>query len=78
MIKVNSLLLISFLNELELICLHSSSITIVFPKLNGLKYCFLTQTVLFNIKHMFADSESGTKYCYDIINNSIFVFITVK
>ena len=51
-----SLSVISFLNELELICLHSS-VAIVTTQLNGFNYCFLTHIILFNMNHLFADSE---------------------
>ena len=47
---------ISFLNELELICLHSN-IAIVSTQLNDFNYCYLTLTILFNVDHLFADSE---------------------
>ena len=50
-----SLSLISFLNELELICLHAS-ITIVSTQLNGFNYCSLTLIILFNFKHLLAHS----------------------
>ena len=48
--------MISFLNELELICLHTS-IAIVSTQLNGHNYCYQTLTILININHLFADSE---------------------
>ena len=79
---MNSLLVISFLNELELICLHTV-IAIVSPQLNGFNYCYETLIILFNINYLFADSEvvksiaiqhnsfiwtqlNGSKYCYVI------------
>ena len=49
----NSLWVISFLNELELICLHS----IVSTQLYGFYYCYL---ILFNVNHLFADCEMVT------------------
>ena len=53
-----SLLVISFLNELELICLHTS--IAVSTQLNGLNYCYLTLISIFNIKHLLAQSEVVT------------------
>ena len=47
MSKIN-LLLISFLNVLELIYL-STSIAIVSTQLNGFNYCYQTLIILFNI-----------------------------
>ena len=47
---------ISFLNELELICLHTS-IAIVFTQLNGFSYWYLTLIIPFDINHLFAHSE---------------------
>ena len=52
----NSLLVISFLDELELICLHTS-ITIISTQLNGFNYCNLTLIILFNINHLFEHNE---------------------
>ena len=51
-----SLLVISFVNELELICLHTS-IAIVFTQLNGFNYCYLPLIILFSINHLFAHSK---------------------
>ena len=45
--------MISFLNKLQLICLHTS-IAIVSTQLNGFKYCYLTLIILLNIIHSFA------------------------
>ena len=53
---MNTLLVISFLNELELICLHTS-IAIDSTPLNGFNYCCLTLLFQFNINHLFALSE---------------------
>ena len=50
-------LVISFLNELELIYLLTS-IAIVSIQLNGFKYCYLTLIILFNINNLFADREA--------------------
>ena len=47
---MNSLLVISFLNELELICLPSS-IAIVSTQLNGFNHRNLTLVILFDINH---------------------------
>ena len=47
---------ISFLKQ---IYLHTS-IDIVSTQLNGLNYCYLTWLILFNINHLFADSEVVT------------------
>ena len=51
-----SLSVISFLNELQLIFLHTS-IVIISTWLNGFNYCYL---ILFNINHLFAHSEVVT------------------
>ena len=51
-----SLLVILFLNELELICLHTS-VGIISTQLNGFNYSYLTLIILFNINHLFAHSE---------------------
>ena len=56
---MKSLLVISFLNELGLICLHTS-IAIVSTQLNGFYYYNLTLIILFNINHLFALSEVVT------------------
>ena len=56
---MNCLLVISFLNDLELICLHTT-IAIVSPQLKGSNYCYLTLIILFNINNLFADSEVVT------------------
>ena len=50
---------ISFLNELWLICLHSS-IAIVSKQLNGFNYCYLTLIILFNIDHFSAHNKVVT------------------
>ena len=54
-----SLLIISFLNELELSCLHFS-ITIVSTQLNDFNCCYLTVIFLFNINYLLAHSEVVT------------------
>ena len=54
-----SLTVISFLNELELIHLHTS-IAIVSTQLNGFNYCYLTPIILFNINYLFAHSKLVT------------------
>ena len=54
-----SLSIISFLNELELICLHTS-FAIVSTQLNGFSYCYITLIIQFNIDHLFADSKVVT------------------
>ena len=56
---MNTLLVILFLNELELIYLHSS-IAIVSIQLNGFKYSNRTLIILFNINNLFADIEVVT------------------
>ena len=53
---MKSLMVISFLNELELICLHSR-IAIVSTQLNGFNYCYLRQIILFKITHLFEHIE---------------------
>ena len=52
-----SLSVISFLNELELICSHTS-FAIVSTQLNGFTYGYYP--LLFNINHLFAHSEVVT------------------
>ena len=54
-----SLRVISFLNELELICLHTS-IAIVSTQLNGFNDYFLTPIILFNSNLLFSHSEVVT------------------
>ena len=56
---MNSLYVISFLNELELICLHTS-IVILSIQLNAFNYYYLIVIILFNINHLFADNEMVT------------------
>ena len=51
MLEIN-LSIIQSLNELELICLHTS-IAIVSTQLNGFNYCSQTLIILFNINHSF-------------------------
>ena len=53
---INSSWVISFLNELELICLPIN-IAMISTQLNGFNYCYLTLIIIFNINHLFADSE---------------------
>ena len=61
---MNSLYVILFLNEFELICLHTG-IGIVSVQLNGFNYCDLTLIFLFNINHLFKHRQiRGYKYCY--------------
>ena len=50
---------ISFLNESHLSCLHTGTV-IVFTQLNSFNYCYLSLIILFNIDHLFADSEVVT------------------
>ena len=47
---------ISFLNELELTCLHTS-IDIVSTQLNDFYNCYVTLIILFNINHFFPRRE---------------------
>ena len=54
--KEINLSVISFLNEFELTCLHTS-IDIVFTQLSGFNYCYLTLIILFGTNHLFADRE---------------------
>ena len=59
-----SLLVISFLNDLELIGLHST-IAIVSTQLNGFNYHYLTLVTLFNINNFFfAYNEVVTSIAY--------------
>ena len=51
---------ILFLNDLELICLHTS-IVIVSTQLHGFNYSNQTLMILFNINHLFAHSEVVTR-----------------
>ena len=67
---MNSLYVISFLNKLEPICLHTR-IAIVSTWLNGFNYCYLTQIILFNINHLFAHSEVATSITILNTNYSI-------
>ena len=55
---MNSLLVTLFLNELDLICLHtiqyfkvllSNTDSFICTQLNGFKYLYLTHVILFNI-----------------------------
>ena len=55
-LKLNSLEVNLFLNELELICLYTS-IFAVCTQLNGFKYCYKTLIILFDIDHLFAHIE---------------------
>ena len=57
---VNSLV-ISFLNELQLICWYTC-IAIISTRLNGFNYCYRTLIILFNVYHLFADSEVVTSH----------------
>ena len=59
---VITLSVISFLNEPELIHLHTR-IAIVSTQLNGFNYCSQTPIIQFNINHLFAQ-EIDYKYCY--------------
>ena len=54
-----SLSVILFLNELELICLHTST-AIVFTQLNGFKYRYLTLIILLYINNLFTNSNMVT------------------
>ena len=47
------MLVISFLNELRM----HSSIAIIFTRLNGFNYCYVTLIILFIINHLFADGD---------------------
>ena len=53
---VNSLLVILFLNELQLIYLHTI-IHSVSSQLNVFNFCYLTLIFLFNINRFFADND---------------------
>ena len=53
------MLMILFFIEIEVICLDSR-IAIVSMQLNGINYCYLARTVLFDINHLFAESEVFT------------------
>ena len=56
---MNSLSVISFLNEFELICLHTST-GIVSTNLNDFCHCYYTLVILFNINRLLADSKVVT------------------
>ena len=56
---MNNLSVISFLNELDPICLHTS-IAVVFTQLNGFNYCNLTLIIQFKINNLFIQSEVVT------------------
>ena len=64
---MNFLLVISFLNESELICFHITT-EIVSTHLIGFHYCYPKLLILFNINHVFADSEQVSVLLY-ITNN---------
>ena len=55
---VNNSSVILFLNDSELVCLHTS-IAFVSTHLNSFNYCYLTLIILFN-NHLFAESEVVT------------------
>ena len=57
---MNSLLVISFLNELQIVFFLHISIAIVSTLLNGFNYSYQTLMILFNINDLFADSEVVT------------------
>ena len=61
--KANNLAVISFLNELELICLHIS-IAAIFTLIKGCNYYYKTQIIQFDIYHLWADPAVVKKYCY--------------
>ena len=54
---MNSLLVILFLNELEIICL---AINFVSTQLNGFYYYYLILIILFYINHLFVDNKVVT------------------
>ena len=54
-----SLSVISFLNELKIICLPTC-IAIVSTYLNGFNYCYLILIILLIIDHLFAQNEVDT------------------
>ena len=53
---MNNLLVITFLNEVQLICFHTC-IVIVSTMLNGFNYCDQVLIILFNMNNLFADNE---------------------
>ena len=59
------------LNELELIYLHAR-IVIVSTQLNGFNYCYLALIIVFNINHLFVDSEVVTSITNTILFNTIY------
>ena len=56
-----SFLVISFLKEFKLICLHTTVAT-VSTQLNGFNYFYLKLIILFNINNLFAHSEVDTTF----------------
>ena len=48
----NYILVIQFLNDLELSC-RDTSIASVSIQLNGFNYCYLTQIIIFSINQLF-------------------------
>ena len=66
---MKSLKLISFLNDLELICGLLTCIAIVSTQLNGFSCCYLTLLILFSIEYLV-----GANYVYLTI---IILFYTV-
>ena len=51
--------IVSFLNVLELICLHIS-IVMISTQLNDLNYCYLSLIILFDMNLLFSHSELVT------------------
>ena len=60
---MNSLSVFSFLNELQVICLHTS-IAIFSTQLNSFNWCYLKLILQFNINHLFAHSDVVKSHYY--------------
>ena len=70
---------ISFLNELQLICLRTS-IAIVSIQLNGFNYCYLTRIILFNITHCNASLtiQLNIRPLFTQLNDQKVLFLTIR
>ena len=68
LISKHSSLVISFLNELELICFNTI-IAIVSTQLNCFNYCNLTPIILFNCNHLFSRQWNGLQFNTNFIEH---------
>ena len=77
-------MVILFLNEFELICLHTS-IAVVYIWLNSFSYCYLTLIILFNINRLYAHSKRVTgiaiyhqSFVYPQLNDQTVLFLKIQ